>query len=188
MNTGNTMDRQDQHAAPATGSAAPHDTAGDPAVDENQIIAERRAKLAALREGSAVPFPNDFVPAHRAGTLLAEHDQQTREQLEALDLQEADRTCMGMPFDERVRMMVDHAHEVKRASSVSRLTPPRTERFGSFWSRPASRFSLRTQARMDTTWRSFSFVLEVTSYFSMKARLRRTIFSSVRPSVVRVVP
>ena len=87
MNTGNTMDRQDQHAAPATGSAAPHDTAGDPAVDENQIIAERRAKLAALREGSAVPFPNDFVPAHRAGTLLAEHDQQTREQLEALDLQ-----------------------------------------------------------------------------------------------------
>lgn len=34
------------------------------------------------------------------------------------DLQEADRTCMGVPFDERVRMMVGHAHEAKRASSV----------------------------------------------------------------------
>ena len=87
MNTNTTMDRQDRHAAAATDSAAPHDTAGEPAVDENQIIAERRAKLAALRESTAVPFPNDFVPAHRAGALLAGHDQQTREELEALNLQ-----------------------------------------------------------------------------------------------------
>jgi len=88
MSTNTTMDdRQDRHAAAATGTAAPHDTAGEATVDENQIIAERRAKLAALRESTAVPFPNDFVPAHRAGTLLAEHDQQTREELEALNLQ-----------------------------------------------------------------------------------------------------
>ena len=40
------------------------------------------------------------------------------EMMGTLDLQEADRNCMGMPFDERVRMMVDHAHEAKRASSV----------------------------------------------------------------------
>ena len=87
MSTNTTMDRQDRHAAAATGSAAPHDMAGEPAVDENQIIAERRAKLAALRESTAIPFPNDFVPAHRAGALLAGHDQQTREELEALNLQ-----------------------------------------------------------------------------------------------------
>ena len=65
-------------------------------------------------------------------------DEQTRrklremnmgEMVEALDLQEADRTCMGMPFDERVRMMVDHAHEAKRASSVRRLTQRARLRF-----------------------------------------------------------
>ena len=59
-------------------------------------------------------------------------DEQTRrklremnmgEMVEALDLQEADRTCMGMPFDERVRMMVDHAafSQVKVDSSLCRF-------------------------------------------------------------------
>ena len=28
--------------------------------DENKLIAERRAKLAALRQGGAIAFPNDF--------------------------------------------------------------------------------------------------------------------------------
>ena len=43
------------------------------------------------------------------------------EMVDALDLQDSDRTCMAMPFEERVRMMVDHAYEEKRASSVKRL-------------------------------------------------------------------
>lgn len=43
------------------------------------------------------------------------------EMVEALDLQDADRTCMAMPFDERVRMMVDYAWEEKRSASVKRL-------------------------------------------------------------------
>ncbi len=43
------------------------------------------------------------------------------ETLEALDLQETDRTCMSMPLDERVRMMADHAREAKRSSGVKRL-------------------------------------------------------------------
>lgn len=51
------------------------------------------------------------------------------EMVEALDLQEADRTCMSMPFDERVRMMVDHACEAKRSSSVKRLTQRARLRF-----------------------------------------------------------
>lgn len=47
----------------------------------------------------------------------------------ALDLQEADRACMGVPFDERVRMMVNHAHEAKRASGARRLTQRARLRF-----------------------------------------------------------
>ncbi len=51
-------------------------------IDENQIIAERRAKLAALRaRGTA--FPNDAAPADRSGPVAALHGDMTREQLEA---------------------------------------------------------------------------------------------------------
>jgi len=44
------------------------------APDENQIFAERRGKLARMRE-AGVAFPNDFVPSHRAGPLQAEHGE-----------------------------------------------------------------------------------------------------------------
>ena len=43
------------------------------------------------------------------------------EMVEALDLQDADKTVDAMPFGERVRMMVDYAYEAKYASSVKRL-------------------------------------------------------------------
>jgi len=43
------------------------------------------------------------------------------EMVEAIDLQDADRTADAMPFGERVRMMVDYAYEAKYASSVKRL-------------------------------------------------------------------
>ena len=56
--------------------------------DDNQLIAERREKLAALREqarasGQAV-FPNDFKPAHRAADLHQQHGQALNEELEPL--------------------------------------------------------------------------------------------------------
>ena len=51
------------------------------------------------------------------------------EMVDALDLQEGDRTIMSVPFDERVRMVVDHAWEAKRASSVKRLTQRARLRF-----------------------------------------------------------
>ena len=41
--------------------------------DENQIIAERRGKLADLR-AKGVAFPNDFVPTDRAAALHETHD------------------------------------------------------------------------------------------------------------------
>ena len=60
-----------------TPSAAP--------VDENQLIAERRAKLHALRQrqanGGAVAFPNDFKPAHHADALHTAHGAKTAEAL-----------------------------------------------------------------------------------------------------------
>ena len=53
------------------------------AIDENQIIAERRAKLAALRaQGNA--FPNDFRRDALAADLHAQHDAKTNEELEPL--------------------------------------------------------------------------------------------------------
>jgi lysyl-tRNA synthetase class 2 len=71
-------------------SQAPHSSAAPieaPAHDENQLIAERRDKLKALREtqrqGGAVAFPNDFKPADRAAELFAAHGQATKEALEA---------------------------------------------------------------------------------------------------------
>jgi lysyl-tRNA synthetase, class II len=65
-----------------TAQHRPDNAAPDAPVDENQIIGERRAKLARLRE-AGVAFPNDFKPAHRAAALIAEHDSRTREELQA---------------------------------------------------------------------------------------------------------
>jgi lysyl-tRNA synthetase class 2 len=56
------------------------DTAA-PAVDENQLIAERREKLAAIR-ARGVAFPNDFKPGHRAADLHRHHGEVPNEELE----------------------------------------------------------------------------------------------------------
>jgi lysyl-tRNA synthetase class 2 len=59
----------------------PDNGAPDPA-DENKLIAERRAKLAALREqGNA--FPNDFRRTAMAADLQATYGEQSKESLEA---------------------------------------------------------------------------------------------------------
>ncbi|MFN8766669.1 MAG: amino acid--tRNA ligase-related protein, partial [Lysobacteraceae bacterium] len=63
---------------------APPTLAADTAQDENKLIAERRAKLTALR-GQGVAFPNDAKREHYAGDLQAEFadkDQWTAEALE----------------------------------------------------------------------------------------------------------
>jgi lysyl-tRNA synthetase, class II len=51
--------------------------------DENHLIAERRAKLAKLRE-RGIAFPNDFRRTALAGRLLEEHGNATAESLEAV--------------------------------------------------------------------------------------------------------
>jgi len=50
-------------------------------VDENQIIAERRGKLAKLRE-KGQPFPNSFKPEHRAADLHAKYGLLDKETLD----------------------------------------------------------------------------------------------------------
>ncbi|MCX7627874.1 MAG: lysine--tRNA ligase [Methylophilaceae bacterium] len=52
-----------------------------PPQDENHIIAERRAKLKALRE-QGVAFPNDVRRTHHAAQLHREHGHKTAEELE----------------------------------------------------------------------------------------------------------
>ena len=63
------------------------ESAAPVAPDDNQLIAERREKLKALREaqarGESVAFPNDHKPADRAEDLFARHGETTKEQLEA---------------------------------------------------------------------------------------------------------
>ncbi|MBV8502072.1 MAG: lysine--tRNA ligase [Paucibacter sp.] len=52
------------------------------APDENQLITERREKLAALRAKTSVPFPNDFKPQHRALPLARAYGDVANEELE----------------------------------------------------------------------------------------------------------
>jgi len=53
-----------------------------PAIDENQIIAERRDKLTALRS-QGNPYPNDFRREHLAAEVVAQNQGAGRETLEA---------------------------------------------------------------------------------------------------------
>jgi lysyl-tRNA synthetase, class II len=68
----------------ASTSAAP----AAPAIDENQLILERREKLKAIRQqqadGQGVAFPNDYKPSHQAAALFEAFNDKTAEELEAL--------------------------------------------------------------------------------------------------------
>ena len=62
----------------------------EPPQDENQIIAERRAKLARLREKGQA-YPNDFVREHLAADLHSAHGAATKEDLQSA----APRACVA---------------------------------------------------------------------------------------------
>ncbi|MEF9481558.1 lysine--tRNA ligase [Ralstonia sp. 1B3] len=59
-----------------------------PAQDDNKIIAERREKLAEIRQ-QGVAFPNDFRPTHHAGDLQAKYRELDQVALEAEPVQVA---------------------------------------------------------------------------------------------------
>src|SRR5260370_15831878 len=58
------------------------DNEGGPPGDENHLIAERRAKLAKLRERGN-PFPNDFRRNALSNDLLCAYGEKSTEALEA---------------------------------------------------------------------------------------------------------
>jgi len=58
--------------------------------DENKLIAERRAKLTALREEGGAVFPNDFRPEHSAAELQSGFGHESKEDLEKLG-----KDCVG---------------------------------------------------------------------------------------------
>lgn len=72
--------------------------AASAAEDENHIIAERRAKLAKLRE-EGVAYPNDFERKDLFGDLHAKYDAMSAEELEALKPEVA---CSGRMMLKRV--------------------------------------------------------------------------------------
>ena len=53
--------------------------------EENQLITERREKLAAIRQ-RGIAFPNDFKPKHHAAELLRQHGDKENEELEPLNI------------------------------------------------------------------------------------------------------
>src|SRR5208337_4008747 len=60
----------------------------EPPIDENHLIAERRAKLAKLRERGN-PFPNDFRRNALAGDLLTAYGEKSAEGLDAAPIRVA---------------------------------------------------------------------------------------------------
>jgi lysyl-tRNA synthetase class 2 len=83
MNTSNAPDTVPAaHGGHAAGDSAP--AAGNPHIDDNHVIAERRAKLAQLRE-SGIAFPNDFRPDAFAGDLQSHYADAGRFDASALE-------------------------------------------------------------------------------------------------------
>lgn len=90
--------------------------------DENKLIAERRAKLAELRE-QGNPFPNDFRRDTTAQQLLAEHGDKTKEELAELDLTVAiagrmmlDRKAFKVVQDMSGRIQIYASKDVQKAT------------------------------------------------------------------------
>ena len=69
-----------------TESIAPLSDMAEHPQDENQIITERRNKLAAIRK-AGIAFPNDFNRTHLAGNLHTDYSHLSHDELEAMQMQ-----------------------------------------------------------------------------------------------------
>jgi lysyl-tRNA synthetase class 2 len=67
----------------STPNALPPVATAATAIDDNQLMAERREKLKALR-AAGIAFPNDIQPGHRAEALFALYDGKSKEELEPM--------------------------------------------------------------------------------------------------------
>jgi lysyl-tRNA synthetase class 2 len=76
-------------------------TPAPPPVDENSLIAERRAKLTALR-GQGIAFPNDFRRIDYAGDLQAQYEDQELWPAEALEATRREVKVAGRLMAKRI--------------------------------------------------------------------------------------
>jgi lysyl-tRNA synthetase class 2 len=74
--------------------------------DDNKLVAQRREKLAAIREAGPA-FPNDFRPDSLAGELLEEHQHRSKEYFETTDIPV---TMAGRMMAKRVMGKASFAH------------------------------------------------------------------------------
>ncbi len=88
--------------------------------EDNKLIAERRAKLAALRE-QGNPFPNDFRRDATAAELQEKYGDKTKEELESLGIQVAiagrmmlDRKAFKVVQDMTGRIQIYASKEVQK--------------------------------------------------------------------------
>ncbi len=95
-------------------------TPNDVQQEENRLIAERRAKLAELRERGA-PFPNDFRRDATAAELQEQYGDKSKEELESLGVQVAiagrlmlDRKAFKVVQDMSGRIQIYAAKEVQK--------------------------------------------------------------------------
>lgn len=76
---------QNHHSSPQANGQA--NDGSQPAQDENQIMAERRHKLAEIRRAHGQAFPNNVNPSHRAEPLHERYKDHSRETLETEHVQ-----------------------------------------------------------------------------------------------------
>ena len=89
MTTEQTIPQQDENEVSAKANIGEADVKSQSdGQSQNQIIAERRAKLNAIRE-KGVAFPNDFDRKHLAAGLHEEFGEKSHDELEAMQLQVA---------------------------------------------------------------------------------------------------
>ena len=96
----------------------PNADASQQAAAENRLIAERRAKLAELREGGN-PFPNHFRRDSLAADLQAQYGELTKEELEEKNIQVA--VAGRMMLDRKAFKVLQDMSEIGRASCRERV-------------------------------------------------------------------
>ncbi|MAL99744.1 lysine--tRNA ligase [Hydrocarboniclastica marina] len=93
----------------------------NPALDENRLISERRAKLAEIRESNAIPFPNDFRRTATAAELQEKYGEKTKEELQDMAVEVAvagrmmlDRKAFKVLQDTSGRVQIYAAKDVQK--------------------------------------------------------------------------
>jgi lysyl-tRNA synthetase class 2 len=141
---------------------------GDPP-DENKLIAERRAKLAAIRE-RGIAFPNDFRRTHLAGELQAAHADATADALDA----------QGIPVVVAGRML---AKRVMGKASFATISDPsgRIQLFLQAASLPEVYDQFKGWDVGDTVGASGTLFRTRTGELSVKVSALRLLTKSLRP-------